>query len=69
MGINGYCEGKEPDSRIAGIKKTGDSAQSMADPEICAKCAGFGEVIITDDEGRVVSRSHCQDCDGTGAKL
>lgn len=69
MGINGYCEGKEPDSRIAEIKKTGDSALPMADPDICVKCAGFGQVIIHDDEGRVVSSSYCQDCEGTGAKL
>lgn len=69
MGINGYNEDKAPDSRIEHIRKTSEKALPMPDPEICVKCAGFGEVIITDDEGRIVSRNYCQDCEGTGAKL
>lgn len=64
----GYCDGKPPDGRIAEIKKTGDSALPMPDPEPCEKCGGMGEVVILNDEGKVVGSKVCDECGGTGVK-
>lgn len=66
----GYCDDKEPDSRIEAIRASSLKAEKMPDPDICLKCAGFGEIVITDPEsGAIVSRATCADCEGTGAKL
>lgn len=63
----GYNDDKAPDSRISHIRKTADLAQKEPELEACKKCGGFGEVVITDDNGKVISSKPCDECDGAGA--
>lgn len=65
----GYNDDKEPDSRIAHIRKTSELAKAEPDPVACEKCNGFAEVAITDDDGKVTGSKPCDQCDATGVKL
>jgi len=63
----GYCDGKAPDSRIDSIRATSEKAVKEAEPTPCEKCGGFGEVVIMNDEKKVIGSKVCDQCQGAGA--
>lgn len=65
----GYNDDKEPDSRIAHIRKTSEQAVAEPDPVPCKECQGMGEVAILNDEGEPTGgRKFCTHCQGAGVE-